>query len=136
MKKILKYILPTFLSVLFVFGPSVISLSSTGGNVASAAGAIEEGLNKVKGEFPASGKLTRSQTVGELIINIIRILLTVTMAVAVLFIIIGGYQYITSAGSEERAGKGKKTLINAIIGLVLIIMAYAIVSVVNGTLTR
>jgi hypothetical protein len=51
-------------------------------------------------------------------------------AVAVVFIIIGGYRYIVSAGSSDGAGAGKKTLINALIGLVIIILAYVIVNVV------
>ena len=50
-------------------------------------------------------------------------------AIAVVFIIIGGYQYIASGGNEETAEKGKKTLVNAIIGIVVIVLAYAIINV-------
>jgi threonine synthase len=38
--------------------------------------------------------------------------------------------YITSAGNEETAEKGRKTAVNAIIGIVIIILAYVIVNVV------
>lgn len=50
---------------------------------------------------------------------------------AVLFIIIGGFYYMTSAGNEERAGKGKKMLTWAAIGLAVIVLAFTIVTVVS-----
>lgn len=64
--------------------------------------------------------------------NIINWLLSIAFGVAVLFLIIGGFWYITSAGNEENAEKGKKTVINAIIGLIIIILSYVIVNVVVG----
>jgi hypothetical protein len=45
--------------------------------------------------------------------------------VAVAYLIYGGYMYIT-AGGQEGGGKAKNTILNAIIGLVIIIAAYAI----------
>jgi type IV secretory pathway VirB2 component (pilin) len=54
--------------------------------------------------------------------------------IAVLFIIIGGYQYIFSGANEDLAEKGKKTLTNAVIGLVIIILSYVIVRIVARTL--
>ncbi len=42
---------------------------------------------------------------------------------------------MTSSGNEEQAEKGQKTLLNAVIGLVLIVMAYVIVNIVVNTLT-
>ena len=63
-----------------------------------------------------------------------KILLPIAGLVAVLFIIIGGFQYITSRGNEEQAETGKKTLTNAIIGLVIVICAYVIVVVVINAL--
>lgn len=54
--------------------------------------------------------------------------------IAVVYIIIGGFRYITSAGNDEAAESGKKTLTNAVIGLVIIIFSYVIVRVVIQTL--
>ncbi len=53
--------------------------------------------------------------------------------VAVLFVMLGGFWYLTSAGNEEMAEKGQKTLTNAIIGLVVIILAATIVRIVANT---
>lgn len=65
-----------------------------------------------------------------LILTVINWVLSITLAIDVLFIIFGGFLYITSAGNEDRATKGKNTIINAIIGLVIIILAYFLANVV------
>ncbi len=73
---------------------------------------------------------------GILLFAITKILLPLTGMIAVFFIILGGYQYITSGANEELAESGKKTLQNAIIGLVIVILAYVIVTVVINTVTK
>ncbi len=75
------------------------------------------------------------KTLTELIAKVINYLLYFSGTIAVLFIIIGGFWYMTSSGNEEQAEKGQKTLLNAVIGLVLIVMAYVIVNIVVNTLT-
>lgn len=65
---------------------------------------------------------------------IINLLLFVAGIIAVLFIIIGGYQYIMSGANEELAEQGKKTLQNAVIGIVIIVLSYTIVSIIFRTL--
>ncbi|MCL5666356.1 MAG: pilin [Patescibacteria group bacterium] len=55
--------------------------------------------------------------------------------VTIVFLIMGGYWYLTAAGSEEQAEKGRKTIINSIIGLVVIVMATAIVRITTNALS-
>jgi hypothetical protein len=50
---------------------------------------------------------------------------------AVLFIIIGGIQILTAYGNDEAIGKAKKTIEYAIIGLLIAILSYAIVSIIS-----
>jgi hypothetical protein len=54
--------------------------------------------------------------------------------VAVAFVIYGGFQYINSRGEPDRAASGRKTIINALIGLVLAMIAVAIVSFIGRSL--
>ena len=54
--------------------------------------------------------------------------------VTIVFLMIGGFFYVTSAGNEEQAEKGRKILINSIIGLVVIILATAIVRIISTLL--
>jgi uncharacterized membrane protein len=62
------------------------------------------------------------------------VMLPLAAVVAMMFVIIGGYQYMTSAGDEEAAAKGKKTLSGGVIGLVIIILSYTIITVVINAL--
>jgi hypothetical protein len=66
----------------------------------------------------------------------IQFLLSIAAMVAVLFIVYGGFQYITSAqsGGEKSVLAAKSTITNSIIGLVIIILAYTIVSVVINSI--
>ncbi|MFH0829416.1 MAG: pilin [Candidatus Kerfeldbacteria bacterium] len=66
-------------------------------------------------------------------VNIISWLLGIVSLVAVVMIIIGGLLWLTSAGNEERIEKAKKTISSAVIGLILVILAWAIVIFVAGT---
>ena len=70
------------------------------------------------------------QDVNGLIKTVIQWMLGIAFGIAVLFLIIGGFWYITSGGNEETAEKGKNTVVNALIGIVIIVLAFVIVSVV------
>lgn len=95
------------------------------------ANEVDRGLrgSRLPGLFPTSG-LGGSRTLTELVYNAVRILLTFAGAVAILFVVIGGFWYITAEGNEERSEKGKKTLVNAIIGIVVVILSYAIITAI------
>jgi hypothetical protein len=71
----------------------------------------------------------------QLILAVINFALGLSGVVTILFLVVGGFWYITSAGNEEQTEKGKKTIINAIIGLIVIILSYTIVRIVGTTLT-
>jgi hypothetical protein len=51
---------------------------------------------------------------------------------AMLFIIYGGFLYITSRGNKQQAERAKKTLTYAIFGLVLVFLARVIFNILNG----
>ncbi len=70
-----------------------------------------------------------------LLMWVLQFALVMSGTVAVLFIILGGFWYLTSAGNDEQAEKGQKTLTNAVIGLVVIVLAATIVRIVANTLT-
>jgi hypothetical protein len=82
-----------------------------------------------------NGGLTGESTLTGLIFRIINIALAIAGLIAVLFLIIGGFRYITSAGNEESAGQAKKMILNAVIGVIVIILSFVVVRVVSNTLT-
>jgi len=50
-----------------------------------------------------------------------------------ILIIYGGYMWMFSMGNEQTAGKAKEIIIAAVIGLVIVLMAYAITSFLGTT---
>ncbi len=57
-------------------------------------------------------------------------------AVAVFFLVVGSIRYITSLGSQDRMDGAKKTIKYAIIGLLAVILAFAIVTNVIDLIFR
>lgn len=60
--------------------------------------------------------------------NVITTLFVILGAIAVIMIVIGGIRYTTSNGDSSQTKSAKDTIMYAVIGLVVAIMAYAIVS--------
>jgi len=97
---------------------------------------VQSGLSGIRSTFGFSGGITSATTLKDLIISIIRIMLLFAGIIAVVFVIIGGYMYITSGGNAEQAEKGKSTVVNAIIGIVMIILSYVIINVIVNLVSR
>src|SRR5207248_2195660 len=78
---------------------------------------------------------------GDILTAIINALLLFAGAVAVLFLIIGGFRYVVSAGNPEQVEAAKKTILYAILGLIVIFIAFVLVKLiqqylgVSGTFT-
>lgn len=60
------------------------------------------------------------------VLNVIEIMLRIVGYIAVFFIIYGGFIYLTSNGSSDRAAQGIKTILAAVIGMALALSAVAI----------
>ena len=78
---------------------------------------------------------SRFDSLGEITVVIIDTLLIFISVVAVISIIIGGYQYITSGGNAEATSKAKSTITWAIIGLVVSFASYVIINFAVTTLS-
>lgn len=74
-------------------------------------------------------------SINALLLSVLQMALVLAGTIAVLFIVLGGFWFLTSAGNDEQAEKGQKTLTNAIIGLVVIILAGTIVRIVANSIT-
>lgn len=64
--------------------------------------------------------------------NILWYLIGLLYFVAVVFALYGGFQILTAGGDEEKVKKGKTTLIQAVIGLIVIFLASNIIRWVIG----
>lgn len=75
-------------------------------------------------------------TLPGVIINILNAIIFVGGIVAAVFIVVGGFNYMTSAGDAGKVAKAKNTIIYALIGLVVCVLAFAIVNWAIGTLDK
>jgi len=67
--------------------------------------------------------------------NALKTVFIIAGIVAVLMVAIGGFHYATSQGNPESTAKAKNTILYAVIGLVLCIMAFAIVNFTMSKVT-
>ncbi len=70
------------------------------------------------------------------VINIINAVVGVLALVAVIVIIIGGINYMTSAGDAGKVKKAKDTILYGVIGLVVCVLAFAIVNFVISNIIK
>lgn len=94
-----------------------------------------------KGNYPESVKAacgctsSGSDALPTVITAILNSIIGVAGLVAVIYIIIGGINYMTSAGDTSKLEKAKKTILYAVIGLVICVFAFGIVNWVISTLS-
>ena len=68
------------------------------------------------------------------IARIINVFMGLLGIVAVVIILYGGFLWMTAAGNEDRVEKAKKLIVAGIIGLAIILSAYAIARFVVNSL--
>jgi len=73
---------------------------------------------------PISGKATSLQAAIALIFNIA---FSLAAIVALGYLIMGGFSYVTAGGNPEAAEGAKTSITNAIVGLVLILLSYLVI---------
>ncbi len=79
-------------------------------------------------------------TIESFIGRLIKAILGLSGSIALLMFVWGGFQYLWSGGDPKKVEKGKDTLKNAALGIVIIFFAYTLVSALinvlaSGTIT-
>lgn len=113
--------------------PQTASAACSGGNILTIPpwykGLQNDGdCKKLKGPNDVGGL---SNYIWKIVLNIIEIMLQLVGYICVGFIIYGGFIFMTAGGSDG-AAKGRTTLLNAVIGLVISVASVAIVNLVTG----
>jgi len=67
-----------------------------------------------------------SKEVGDTAAGVVNIVLSFLGILAVLGIVAGGFVYMTSGGNADKKGQGQNGMIAGVIGLVIVLSAYAI----------
>jgi hypothetical protein len=69
-----------------------------------------------------------------IVLNVIEIALYLVGYIAVFFILYGGFQFLTGGSNPSQIEKARKTILNAVVGLVISISAVVIVNLIFGIL--
>lgn len=88
------------------------------------------------GEYVLQGGQNRPFSPFELIARIIRVALGFLGVGSIVMIIWAGARWMTAGGNDEQVGKAKKTLKNAVIGLIIILTAFSLSTFIISRLQR
>lgn len=97
---------------------------------ASAGSQIKSGLNQAA----TAGGVKSNKKLPAFIGGVIQSLLQATGMIFIVLIVYAGMMYMTAAGDEEKVKKSKKMISSTIIGLIIVMGAFAITSFVVETL--
>lgn len=74
--------------------------------------------------------LSQNTDLRQYIKNVVNFALGFLGIIAVIVVIYGGFMYVTAAGNEDQAGKGKKAVTYAVIGILIILSSFALVNTI------
>ncbi len=108
-----------------------VALFASGQTAYAFGGTIQNGADSARGS-DQSANLFGNSGIFQTITNV---LLFILGAVSVIMIIIGGLRYVVSGGNSANVTAAKNTILYAIVGIIVAILAYAIVNFVLGSFT-
>lgn len=97
-------------------------------------GIVEPDCSIKKIENGAGHENDLRNLVFRIILNIVEIILQLVAYATIVFLIKGGFNYMTSTGDPGKIGNAKKTIQNALIGLVISLAAVAIINLAGATI--
>jgi len=120
----MKKIIATILSLTSVFALALAVTMPLQANAASTIGVEDLGLS-----YGAKTGLGTSD-VRTTIAKIIKVAMSLLGIVAVVIVLIGGFKWMTAGGNDDQVGEAKKWIFSGVIGLAIILSAYALASFV------
>ena len=106
-----------------------VAASVFGAAQALAIGSIADGANSARSDQQPVDLFCNSGVFAE----ISSVLLFIVGAVAVIMIVIGGLRYVISGGDASQVQAAKNTILYALVGIIVAILAYAAVNFVIGS---
>ena len=102
-------------------------------SVPAHAAAFDQGLKD--GADSSKGKDQQTDLFGDngVFKTITNVLLFIIGAISVIMLIIGGIRYVVSGGDSGAVTSAKNTILYAIVGIIVAILAYALVNFVVGS---
>ena len=104
--------------------PITLNVGSAGGGGGGGGGAA--------GPTDALYNPLTQENLTDTFLVILQGLLSIIAIWAVIFIVIGGFQMVMAAGNEETYMKAKKTILWAVLGLIVALLSFSIVAIVEN----
>ncbi len=96
---------------------------------------IQGGLTNL-GTGAGLGSSVKDNNLPAIVGKIINVFLSILGVLFVVLMVYGGYTWMTSFGNSQKVDKAKELIVDAIIGLIIILAAYAIAGFVVGQLMK
>lgn len=131
-----KYFLSVVCFVLFL--PGFILAQGSGGGTGNTGGGGSgntggDGTGNTGGISVKLQNPLRMDSLEELLIAILNLIMVLMVPVMVFFIIFAGFKYVTARGNPNTIGEATKALTYAVIGAVIILGAVAISQMIKST---
>ncbi len=118
MKKIFIYCLMLVVGLLYV-------------TTLSASSSVSANTIPIAISTPAAG-INPNADIGHVLGNVITIIFVLATLAVLFMLIIGAFQYITSGGEKDGASKARSRITNALIGLVILAVAFLLVKLLGS----
>lgn len=113
---------------------SLISIAPSAPAYAAVKDDIQAGACGAAGQA-ACDSAAATSSIDNTITGVINLLSVVIGVIAVIMLILGGFKYVTSAGNEQAVAGAKRTLLYAIIGLIVVALSQVIARFVLNNVT-
>lgn len=114
-------------------GLSALAFSVVGTAVYSTATFADAAQSLIDGVDKTEGGSSNNTSLGDGIETVTNLLLFAIGVISVIAIILGGIRYATANGDQGQVTQAKNTILYAVIGLVVALIAFAITEFVVGT---
>lgn len=95
----------------------------------------EYGTGLARDTLESTG-ITHTEDFGDFIIKLVNFALPYLVLAAFVGYVVAGFMYVTAFGNDEQLQKAKKILIWVSVGLILVILSYAITNLLTGELVE
>lgn len=103
--------------------------------IAKCTSEVEAGTGLAKTTLSTTG-ITHTDNLGDYVKKLVNFSLPYLVLAAFVGYVVAGFMYVTAFGNDQMLEKAKKILIWVTIGLVLVILSYAITNLLTGELVK
>ncbi|QQG52395.1 MAG: hypothetical protein HY931_03665 [Candidatus Falkowbacteria bacterium] len=121
--------------IIAILSFSAITIANAQGSILTNT-KIDEYNNKLTTVSGSSDTFTQADSLETSIALALKIVLSILGTIFIAMMFVAGNEWMQAAGNEEKIKKAKERIQSLIIGLVIILLAYALASGFSGLLVR